>query len=184
MNDPTTSHAAAPATPEAWFAIRTRQAFRAEPLLAAECSEVYFPKESVRGTDGRTRVRAIIPRVMFIRTTRERALDLERRGRLPDPRTIPFWIYRYPASDTVQEVSPRTMQLLRLLTAPDTTRCTIYGKEDFRAGQRVRVTGGPFRGYEGHVQRVKKNKHVAVRIEGLCTILLPFIHPDLLQPMN
>lgn len=170
---------------EQWFAIRTRQAFKAEEALAAECSEVYFPKESVKGSDGRTRVRAIIPRVLFIRTTQEHALAMERQGREEPGQSVPsFWIYRNPGSQLVQQVPERTMELLRLLTAPDPTRCTIYGKEDFRTGNRVRVTGGPFRGYEGHVQRVKKNKHVVVRIEGICTVLLPFIHPDLLETMN
>lgn len=168
-----------------WFAIRTRQAFKAEAELAARCSEVYFPKESVKGSDGRTRVRAIIPRVLFIRTTEEHALAMEREGREePAPGVPPFWIYRNPGSLLVQQVPERTMELLRLLTAPDPTRCTIYGKEDFRTGNRVRVTGGPFRGYEGHVQRVKKNKHVVVRIEGICTVLLPFIHPDLLEAVD
>ena len=48
----------------------------------------------------------------------------------------------------------------------------------------MRVIGGQFKGYEGHVQRVKKNKHVIVKIEGVCLVMLPFIHPDLLEPID
>ena len=46
------------------------------------------------------------------------------------------------------------------------------------------MIGGPYKGYEGYVQRVRKNKHVIVKIEGVCMVILPFIHPDLLQPVS
>ncbi len=59
----------------------------------------------------------------------------------------------------------------------------MYNKADFRPGQLVSVTDGPFRGLTGTVQRVRKNRHVVVAIQGICMIMLPFIHPDLLKPI-
>ncbi len=167
-----------------WFAIKTRQEFRAEEELSKVCDEVLFPKEIVRVPGKHDRTRAIIPRVLFIRTTREKALELERQGREHPELSVPFWIYRYPNDNSIQVIPRSSIELLRLLTADDTTRCEIFTKTEFKENEHVRIIGGQFEGYEGYVVRVKKNKHVIVRIEGICLLLLPFIHPDLLHPIN
>lgn len=167
--------------PAEWFAIRTRQEFRAEEELSPLCEELYFPKEAKSTNGKRKRLSAVIPRVLFVKTTPANLLEQESLGRQHPEQHVPFWIYRYPKDNRIQPISPASINLLRLLTAADTTRCEIYRKEDFKAGQRVRVTAGEFKGYEGYVQRVRKNKHVVVKIEGICLVMLPFIHPDLLQ---
>ena len=166
-----------------WYAIRTRQDFRAAEALRATCDDIYFPVETVTTASGQRRRRAVIPHVVFIRTTAHNALAHEAEGR-QKPGAIPFWIYRYPDSNEIQTIPQRQMDLLKLLTADDPTRCRVYNVHDFRPTQRVRVTGGIFAGYEGAVVRVARNRHVAVQIEGICILLLPFIHPDLLQPLD
>lgn len=162
-----------------WFAIRSRQDFRAEEVLRLLCDEVFFPKETVSVPGKRPHEKAVIPRVLFIRTTRGNALSLERSGREHPEMSVPFWIYRYPGSDEVQVIPQYAIDLLRLLTSNGT--CEIFTKKDFRENEHVRVTGGIYKGCEGYVQRVKKNKHVIVKIEGVCMVMLPFIHPDLLE---
>lgn len=164
-----------------WFAIRTRQDYRAEEVLASRCQEVFFPKESVTVKGGKDRVRALIPHVLFIRTTRDNALALEAEGRRNPACSIPLWIYRYPKDDAIQVIPPSSISLLRLLSSGDTGECRIYNPQHFTPGQRVRVIGGIFAGYEGFVKRISKNRHVIVRIEGICMVVLPFIHPDLLE---
>lgn len=172
------------ATTIEWFAIKTHQDFRAEEQLSSECEDILFPKTEVKLPGKRKYVKAVIPRVLFIKTTREKALQLELNGRRHPERYVPFWIYRYPKDNRIQEISPEAIRLLRLLTAQDTTHCEIFTKKDFKEGQHVRVIGGPFQGYEGIVTRVKKDRHVIVKIEGICLIMLPFIHPDLLQEVS
>lgn len=167
-----------------WFAIKTRQDFRAEAEFMSCCEEVLFPKEIVKIPGKKGRMKAVIPHVLFIKTTREKALDMEKAGREHPESSIPFWIYRYPHNNTIQAIPESSIHLFRLLTATDTTRCEIYCKNDFKESQHVRITDGPFRGYEGHVVRVKKNKHVVVKIEGICLVLLPFIHPDFLETVD
>lgn len=164
-----------------WFAIKTRQDFRAETEFKPILDDVLFPKETVRVPGRKNRQRAIIPHVLFIKTTRDKALELEKKGREHPELSIPFWIYRYPKDNQIQPISESSIHLLRLLTAEDKTRCEIFNKSDFKENQRVRITGGDFEGYTGHVVRVKKNKHVIVRIEGICLVMLPFIHPDFIN---
>ncbi|MDE6717333.1 MAG: hypothetical protein K2J70_03985 [Muribaculaceae bacterium] len=167
-----------------WFAIKTRNDFRAETILATHCQEVFLPKEKVKTKDRKTRVRAVIPRVLFIRTTQENALLLEEAGREHPEQYPSFWIYRYPHDRTIRIIPRESIDLLRLLTSGDTTRCQIFTKTDYKEGQRVRITGGPFQGYEGNITRVRKNRHVIVRIEGICMVMLPYIHPDLLEAIE
>lgn len=166
-----------------WFAIRTRREFQAAKELATHCDEIFFPTRKAVRNGAKTRESAVIPHVLFVRTNPERLLDLERQGREHPETSIPFWIYRQPGDNTIQPIPQKSIELLRLLTADDTTRCEIFTKTDYKPGQRVRVIGGLYEGYEGTVQRIKKNKHVVTQIEGLCAIMLPYIHPDLLQPL-
>lgn len=180
MNESNISHDEKPE----WFAIKTRQDFRAETEFTPILDDVLFPKETVRAHGKKDRLRAVIPHVLFIKTTRSKALELEKQGREHPESSIPFWIYRYPKDNAIQPISERSIHLLRLLTAEGTAKCEIYNKTDFKENQHVRITGGDFAGYTGHVVRVKKNRHVVVRIEGICLVLLPFIHPDLLTPLN
>ncbi len=167
-----------------WFAIKTRQDFRAEELLSQVCDEVFFPKECINTPGQKPRTKAVIPHVLFIKTSRQHALDLEKEGRRCEGAAIPFWIYRYPTDNEIQVITQASIDLLRLLTSDDTTRCEIFNKRDFKENVRVRVTGGFYKGYEGYVQRVKKDKHVIVKIEGVCLVMLPFIHPDLLEQID
>ena len=168
-----------------WFAIRTMQDLRAEKILGLLCDEVFFPKKIVSVNGKKTRELAIIPHVLFIKTSRENALALEMSGRKYPETSIPFWIYRYPDDDEIQVISQSAINLLRLLTADDPTQCEIFNKSDFgKSEQRVRIIGGIYKGYEGYVKRVKKNKHVIVKIEGVSLVMLPYIHPDLLEKIG
>ena len=167
-----------------WFAIRTMKEFEAERLLTAECDDVFLPKEKIKRVAGAIRIKPVVPRLLFIKTCAARALELEARGQDVSDRMVPFWIYRYHRGASIQPISEREMTLFRLLTSDDTSRCELYNRADFAKGSKVRITGGQFEGYIGHVQRIRKNKHVVVEIDGVCAIALPFIHPALLEPLS
>ena len=169
---------------EEWYAIRTRHEQKAERQLSEICSDLLVPRETIQTEERRRRSRWLIPHVLFVKTTPDKLLEFERKGREWPEMNVPIWIYRYPKDNSIQKIPESSIHLLRLLSSDDTTRCEIYHNTEFRANQKVRVTSGPFQGYEGHVVRVRKNKHVAVRIEGVCMVLLPFIHPSLLTPMS
>ena len=164
-----------------WFAIKTRQDFKAEEVLAEYCEEIFFPKERIKMPGGKYREKATIPHVLFIKTTRDKALSLEKESRRLSDISIPFWIYRNPDSPDIQVISQKSIDLMRLLTSDNTAGCRIYTAENYTVNTRVRVTAGQYKGYEGFVKRIGKDRHVVVEIEGVCMVILPFIHPDLLQ---
>ena len=78
----------------------------------------FFPKEVVLRPDNSKRVKAVIPHVLFIRTSRDNALALEDAGRRNPERSIRFWIYRYPTDNKIQVIPARSIDLLRLTRRP------------------------------------------------------------------
>lgn len=164
-----------------WYAIKTTK----PSLLASELNDrnlnTYLPFEEIQRPDGSIRRRPLISRLLFLQSTAEEARAIEREARKEDSSLPHLWIYRYKSGDDIQSIREKEFRLFQLLTAPDSMRCEIYQKEEYKIGDRLRVIGGPFAGYEGYARRIRKNKHIVVEIEGLCAIALPFIHPDLLE---
>ncbi len=164
-----------------WYAVRTSDVYGLRDRLLEKCEEIYIPEIRVTQGERRVRVRPLIPRLLFMKMEETNAIVLEKESRGTESSLPLFWIYRFTRDSGIQAIPEREMRLFRLLTANDSTRCEIYKKEEFKIGDRLRVKGGPFSGYEGYARRIRNNKHIVVEIEGICAIALPFIHPDLLE---
>lgn len=54
---------------------------------------------------------------------------------------------------------------------------------NWQKGQRVRVMGGTFRGYEGRFVRMKGDRRIVVEIPGVIAIATGFIHPSMVEPI-
>lgn len=50
-----------------------------------------------------------------------------------------------------------------------------------RAGQKVRITDGPFKGIEGTVLRIRRERRVVVELPGMLAVATTFIHPTNLE---
>ena len=169
-----------PDEPMRWYAVKTWRPMLVSEMLEQRGVETYLPLTPSVRPDGSIRKKPMIPKLLFIRSTHEQARKIEEEARKPDSPLPNLWIYRYRSGADIQPIGDAEFRLFHLLTAEDSMRCEIYRKEEFKVGDRLRVTAGPFAGYEGYARRIRKNKHVVVEIEGLCAIALPFIHPDLL----
>lgn len=163
-----------------WYALKTSSLNRTEDFLRPLCSDIYVPLAATKHPSGKSILRPLIPKVMFVETSQKQVETFER---LAKEKLSPEWlkILRMPAFDIIEPIPAKQMHLFRLLTADDGTRCQVFNKTTLSHGSRVRVTGGVFEGYEGYVQRIERNRHVVVKIDGICCIALPFIHPELLM---
>ena len=54
----------------------------------------------------------------------------------------------------------------------------------YRTGDRVRVTGGPLKGAEGYIKRIKKNQRLLVCIEGVIAVATSYIPSELLEKVT
>ncbi|MDU1889883.1 MAG: UpxY family transcription antiterminator [Dysgonomonas sp.] len=53
-----------------------------------------------------------------------------------------------------------------------------------KSGMRVKVTDGIFKGVEGTVVRIKRDRRIMVNIDGLIAVVSAHIHPSLLEKIN
>ena len=55
--------------------------------------------------------------------------------------------------------------------------------DKLRAGQKVRITEGPFKGVEGTIVRIKKSRRVVVELPGMLAVATTFIQPTEIEPL-
>ena len=65
------------------------------------------------------------------------------------------------------------------ITSTDTPDLEYFSDEaiDYRSGDKVRVTGGPFKGAEGYIKRIRGNRRLVVALEGIIAVATTYI-PD------
>lgn len=54
----------------------------------------------------------------------------------------------------------------------------------YQKGVHVRVIDGPFKGAEGYICRIKKNRRLIVALEGVCAIATSYIPQEFLQVID
>ena len=57
-------------------------------------------------------------------------------------------------------------------------------KPEYHCGDLVRVTDGPFKGTEGHIIRIKKDRRLVVSIKGIAAVATTYIHPQFLETIE
>lgn len=55
---------------------------------------------------------------------------------------------------------------------------------ELHRGQKVRVTGGVYKGAEGYIKRVRRNRKFLVAISGIAVVAVSYIHPSYLEPID
>lgn len=156
-----------------WFAIRVfhnkARAVRAQ--FEQDGLQCYVPMRRVEKVAGGETVRIeepVIPSLVFIRAGRE---YIERMRK--DPASY-AGVYCHPGTSTPAVISDREMEVFIFVTT--------VGSESLEAvdlalakGDRVRVTGGIFKGAEGYIARVRNAKRLIVVVEGVAAVATTYI---------
>jgi len=93
-------------------------------------------------------------------------------------------IYRDPLTHAPAPIPDREMEIFIFVCTAGRHGLTYLGedKAKYHQGDRVRVTDGPFKGAEGHIVRIKKDRRLVVTIRGVAAVATTFIHPQFLEP--
>lgn len=80
-------------------------------------------------------------------------------------------------------IPDREMEIFRFVVTSGRQGLLLLGddKPEYHLGDRVVVTGGPFKGAEGHIKRIKKDRRLVVTIPGVVAVATAYIHPNLLR---
>lgn len=97
-----------------------------------------------------------------------------------------LWIYRDPLTRKPSPIPNHEMELFMFVCSAGKQGLTYLGddKPEYHRGDRVRVTDGPFKGAEGHIVRIKKDRRLVVSIRGVAALATTYIHPQFLEPIS
>lgn len=122
----------------------------------------------------------IINNLLFLRCTEEEV------QRFVAERWQRVWLYRHIDSRRPSAIDDREMEVFRFVVTAGREGLEVLGddKPEYHEGDRVVVTGGPFKGAEGHIKRIKRDRRLVVTIRGVVAVATTYIHPSLLRKVT
>ena len=149
-----------------WYAIKVYYN-RVQPLIA-ECREAGI--EFFAPTD-------IIRSLLFVNCTENDVLHLVATS------DVKMWVYRNTEGTRPAAIPDREMEVFRFVVTAGHDGLELLGddKPEYHVGERVVVTDGPFKGAEGHIKRIKRDRRLIVTIKGVVAVATAYIHPSLLR---
>lgn len=84
-------------------------------------------------------------------------------------------------------VPDKQMETFRLVTAKGSAGLEFFSSDDitrFKEGRKVRVKEGPFKGAEGYIKRIKRDRRLLVSIEGIVAVATAYIDPQILETVE
>lgn len=154
---------------ENWYALKVFYN-RVQPLIA-DCKEAnlefFAPVE-------------VIHSLLFLHCTEEalwRYLTDHPQG---------MFLYRQAGSRQPAVIRDREMEVFRFVVTAGQQGLTFLGEDrpEYHLGDRVMVTDGPFKGAEGHIKRIKKDRRLVVTIPGIVAVATAYIHPSMLKKVE
>lgn len=96
------------------------------------------------------------------------------------------WLYRTAETRKPSVIPDREMEVFRFVVTAGREGLTLLGDDrpEYHEGDRVIVTGGPFKGAEGHIRRIKRDRRLVVTIRGVVAVATTYIHPSLLKKVE
>ena len=93
-----------------------------------------------------------------------------------------FMYYPEPGTNIPGKISDEEMENFRKVTAAPDPNVKFLGSDNpsYRTGQKVRVTEGIYKGVEGYIKRIDRNKRLLVCLTGVAVVMLSYIHPQYL----
>lgn len=97
-----------------------------------------------------------------------------------------LWFYTDVLTHKLSVIPNREMEIFIFVTSSGEKGLIYLGddKPEYHKGDKVRVIEGPFKGVEGHIKRIKKDRRLIVSLQGVAAIATSFIHPDFLQKIE
>lgn len=94
--------------------------------------------------------------------------------------------YRSMATKKPLPIPDREMSVFRFVVTAGKQGLELLGDDrpEYHLGDRVMVTDGPFKGAEGHIYRIRRDRRLVVAITGVVAVATTYIHPSLLRKIE
>lgn len=158
-----------------WYALKIfyNRVFEVEKFLMQQNVQTYIPLRRVESDDTDRRKRQpAVSSLLFLYQTEQYILELQARMKT----LYPLMAYFDRATKKPAAIPDREMNVFMLVTSADDSGLEYFeSDESYRSGDRVRVTGGVFKGAEGYIKRVRGNRRLVVTIEGVVAVATAYI---------
>ena len=152
--------------------------------LLPEGVESYVPIHTVEQYDkGQLSYveKQLIPSLMFVRCAEEWLVKFKH------DHNEDFMYYTEADSNKPGVIRDDEMRSFILVTSADAGRNVKYFGADapeYRTGDHVRVVNGIYKGAEGYIRRIKKDRKLVVSVTGVAVVAVSYIHPDFLEKID
>ncbi|MDO5000212.1 MAG: UpxY family transcription antiterminator [Bacteroidales bacterium] len=169
-----------------WYALKVfyNRVVYLKSLLDREGVETYVPLHTVEQYDtGRLTYveKQLIPSLMFVRCASEWLVKFKHEH------NADFMYYTEAGSNRPGPIRDVEMRSFILVISADAGRNVRYFGADapeYHVGDRVRVTDGIYKGAEGYIKRIKKDRKLIVSVTGVAVVAVSYIHPDFLEKID
>lgn len=170
--------------PLQWYALKVfyNKVFDVEDLLKKAHVESYIPVEDVVieiNGHRKVRRRPVINSLMFVRTDVHMLKHL-----LSGPLCNQALVYLNAERNAPAAISEREFEAFRLVTSHGHEGLEYFCDEamvNLSTGQKVRVIEGPFKGTEGYIKRIRRDRRILVVIHGIVAVATSHIAPEFLE---
>lgn len=171
---------------ECWYALKVfyNRVFELEKQLSQEGVRSYIPLLHEDTVAGDKKIRKRKPAVSSLDVhPPKRTLSARIAG--PDESELSVHGLLRPGNEKPAVIPDREMELFMQITSADTSDLEYFSDEaiDYRSGDKVRVTGGPFKGAEGYIKRIRGNRRLVVALEGIIAVATTYIPGRFLEKM-
>ena len=177
-----------------WFPMRIaygreERVLRIKHFLDKLSVENFLPMQRrAEEVNGRVknRLHPAINNLIFIHSTQDIITELKNSQSILFPLR---YMMLYPHDNefpSIINVPDYQMQSFILATSVQDDRIMYLGNKDFshKIGRKVRIIDGIFKGVEGIIYRVKKDRRVVVSIPGVTSVAISYISPALLEEIK
>ena len=157
-----------------WFAIRVfyNHIFRIKEELEAKGVRTYMAVKTVKN-----RTIQLASSLLFLHW------DAEHLTAFKQDHFSEIMLYRKPESTQPAPIDDREMEMFVLVTSALDGRDVEVTTQtfDFKPGEKVRVIEGPFKGAEGVIRSIKKDRKLLVTVNGVVAVAVSHIPGQFLQ---
>ena len=169
-----------------WYALKVfyNRVVFLQSLLTPAGYETYVPLHTVEQFDKGQLIyveKHLIPSLLFVRCPEQWLVDFKREHNKD------FMYYTDPDTRKPGPIPDEEMRSFILVTSADAGRNVKYFGADapeYHTGDRVRVTGGIYKGAEGYIKRIKKDRKLVVSVTGVAVVAVSYIHPNYLEKID
>lgn len=169
-----------------WYALKVfynRTAALEKKITVCDV-ETYIPMQTLEKFDAdglHYEEKPLINSLLFVRCKESWLISFKR----DNPLDFMF----YTASDLRRPgpIDDEEMRMFMFVTSADRGRNLHYfGESDstFKMGQKVRVIDGIYKGAEGYIKRIKKDRKLIVSVSGVAVVAVSHIPPEYLEKIE